>query len=830
MLQDAPAFAALASLLSGATAPESIVLANPALEHLRQAVEDGSASPLDLAVLIRQALVLEAGRQGSEVEDPRLPRPSGLTDEIVRQVGLSVDLHGRLAAQPWRPTWLQGAAEGDTIEGFATRAGRLRFAPEDHGAAGDPFLRQLGRDRYRSVGQRAAIRSALLTPPGRATAIDLPTGEGKSLVFQTIDRVGFASDLHDDPSGLTLVVVPTVGLAYDHERQCRRDPDHMLAYVGSGGETRRQAILDRLNGSGEGLLFAAPEAVCKSLRAPLVRLARAGRLKALVIDEAHLVDAWGTGFRTEFQTLAGFRDELVNEAPAARQPRTILLSATLTPETLDTLRSLFGVDGDLPLVSAAQVRPEADYWVSKASSADERADRVVEALTRTPRPAILYVTEVSQAIAWTEKLSDLGFSRIKAFHGRTPDAERVSVLKDWSAGKLDVVVATSAFGLGIDHPHVRAVIHACVPETFDRFYQEVGRAGRDGCAAMSLVIPTLSDFRMAVGLNRERVITVKRGLFRWSAMFHHAETRHMGDMRFRLPLDIAPGSGSDDIDLVGERSTQWNARVLTLMARAGLLRLSGSDYDEASQREDGVYETVDLLTDRHLEPDFWNSQVEPVRKAIAEARRRNLALMIERLREEPCPALQVRRLYSASRVDMVCPRCDICRQDPDTRQSTAVRTEPGSPWAGPALRADLAGLLDERNRLALFYDPLESGRTAQRRVSEAFKALIDAGVRSIAQVGDTPELFARALKDLEGRSVFIDKVRHTGVSRLPAGPRVLIYGPDQPLKLQTAAFSDPRIYILPAAVKDADRPGELAAERWGGSAMPILTLIERIGL
>lgn len=830
MLQDAPAFAALASLLSGATAQESFVLANPAMERLRQAFEDGSASPLDLAVLIRQTLVHEAGRQGVSIEDPRLPRPKALTDDIVQKAGLSVDLQGRLAAEPWRPAWLQSPAEGDTVEGFATRASRLRFAPGDHGAAGDPFLRQLGRDRYRSVGQRAAIRSALLTPPGRATAIDLPTGEGKSLVFQTIDRVGFASDLHDDPSGLTLVVVPTVGLAYDQERQCRRDPGQMLAYVGSGGEMRKQAILDRLNGSGDGLLFAAPEAVCKSLRAPLVRLARAGRLKALVIDEAHLVDAWGTGFRTEFQTLAGFRDELVNEAPVARRPRTILLSATLTPETLDTLRILFGVDGELPLVSAAQVRPEADYWVSKASSADARSDRVIEALARAPRPAILYVTEVNQAITWTKNLRDYGFARVKAFHGKTPDIERVSVLKEWSSGKLDLVVATSAFGLGIDYPHVRAVIHACVPETFDRFYQEVGRAGRDGCAAMSLVIPTPSDFHTAAGLNRERVITVKRGLDRWSAMFHHGETQHLGDMRFRVPLDIAPGSGSDDIDLVGERSTQWNARVLTLMARAGLLRMSGSDYDEASQREDGVYETVDLLTDRHLEADFWNSQVEPVRQAIAEARRRNLALMIERLRERPCPALEVRRLYSASRVDMVCPRCDICRQDHEARQPTAIRTEPGSPWAAPALRADLASLLDERNRLALFYDPLESGRTTQRRVSEAIKALIDAGVRSIAQIGDAPELFARALKELEGRSVFIDNVRHTGVSRLPPGPRVLLYGPDQPLKLQTSAFSDPRIYILPADVTDADRPGELAAERWGGPAMPIMTLTERIGL
>ncbi len=830
MLEGALAFTSLANRLSGAPADGAAEFADAALGRLYTAWHDPEASALDLSVLIRHILVCEAGRRRSDIDDPRLPRPARLNDQVVMDAGLAVDLQGRLFATPWRPDWLDVPSDGDTVEGHAARARRYRFNPEDRGIDGDPFLQRVGRERYRSVGQRAAIRSALLTPSGQATAIDLPTGEGKSLVFQAIDQVGFASDLIDDASGLTLVVVPTVGLAYDHERQCRRTTDEVLAYVGSGGESRKRAIFERLNGSGEGLVFAAPEAVCKSLREPLVRLARAGRLKALVIDEAHLVDAWGTGFRTEFQTLAGFRDELLREAPPARRPRTLLLSATLTPETLDTLRSLFGVDGALPLVSAAQVRPEADYWVAAASPSETRDARVLEALMRVPRPAILYVTEVAQAISWADRLSKAGFSRLAAFHGKTADTERVDVLQAWSAGELDLVVATSAFGLGIDYPHVRSVVHACVPETFDRFYQEVGRAGRDGCGAMSLVIPTPRDFQVAANLNRERVISVKRGMTRWSAMFNHADAKHLGDMRFRLPLDVAPGSGFEDIDLVGERSTQWNARVLTLMARAGLLRLSGSNFDPATQREDGVYETVDLLTDRHLESEYWHTHVEPARQAISRARRRNLDLMVERLRDQPCPADEVRNLYSASRVDMACPRCLVCRRDPTARHATASRTEPGTPWAGPPLRSDLVALLDERNRLALFYDPGDDGRSTQRRIAEAMKALIDGGVRALALVGETPPPFNRAVTELKDRAVFLDRVRHTGVSRLPAGPRILLFGNDQPLKQQSAAFVDPRIYVLPTTITDADRPGESAIERWGGSAMPILTLLERIGL
>lgn len=780
-------------------------------------------------MLVRQALVFEAGRRGSEVASVRLPRPIGVSDEILEGAGLGLDSDGRIFARPWRPTWLNAEDFDGTVEGRAAQAIRQRFGAGDSAPAGDPFLKTLGWDRYRSVGQRAAVRSALLTPPGRSVVIDLPTGEGKSLVFQAINAVGFAGDALDGEAGVTVVVVPTVGLAYDHEAKCQTDPSETLAYVGGGGEARKQAVLERINGAGEGLLFAAPEAVCASLRAPLVRLAAAGKLKALVIDEAHLVDAWGTGFRTEFQTLAGFRDELVRASPPGRALRTIMLSATLTPETLDTLRTLFGTEGELPLVSAAQVRPEADYWVADAASEEDQVSRVLEAIGRAPRPAILYVTEVAQAIAWQARLDKLGYKRLAAFHGKTSDDERVSVLKDWSRGEIDLVVATSAFGLGIDYPHVRSVIHACVPETFDRFYQEVGRGGRDGCTALSLVIPAAKDFRVAEGLSRERVITVARGRVRWSAMFSHSETRHLGGMRFCVPLDVAPGSGVEDIDLVGERSTQWNARVLTLMARAGALRLSGSDYDPDTQRPGGVYETVELLTDRHLDPKYWEAEVEPVRASVAAARRRNFNLMSRRLKDQPCPADQIRELYSASRVDLATPRCRLCRAGGAACASSA-RKEPASPWSAPSLRADVIALLDERTQLALFYDPQLAGPKAERQTASLFEALTTAGLCSIVLVGPPPALFARALKRLESRVVFLESVSHVGQARLPQGPRLALYAPGVPFRRHEAAGSDPRILLLPKTIREPGLEGERIAERWTGAAMSMMELTGRIGL
>src|SRR5262249_42263809 len=144
----------------------------------------------------------------------------------------------------------------------------------------------------------------------------------------------------------TLVIVPTVALAYDHESSCRRHPDEMLAYIGGKDTDRQEVIRGRLRNAQQGLCFAAPEAACKSLRPCLRQAAEAGRLKAIVIDEAHLVDAWGTGFRSDFQVLSGLRTELIECSPPDRAPRTILLSATLTPETLATLKALFSNPGD----------------------------------------------------------------------------------------------------------------------------------------------------------------------------------------------------------------------------------------------------------------------------------------------------------------------------------------------------------------------------------------------------------------------------------------------------------------------------------------------------
>ena len=315
------------AIASGTTAFRA---AEVAVDRLHRALDDPAATPADLAVLVRQVLRAETVRRGGGSR-PRLPVPAGVARDAasLERFGLRID-HGtgRIEANPWMPNWSDVAVRspaGASFEDVAASARASQVRVRRCRPPADPFLARLVLSTYRSTGQRAAIRSALLTPPGATLAVDLPTGEGKSLVFRVFDRIGFASDpspvAGTPPTGVTVVIVPTVALAYDHENS-NREPGQDELLPTPVLATRRARSAGRASVSGSyrqpvaGSCSRRREAACGSLRGPLRQAATEGRLRALVIDEAHLVDGWGTGFRTEFQLLSGLRAELV----ASRRP------------------------------------------------------------------------------------------------------------------------------------------------------------------------------------------------------------------------------------------------------------------------------------------------------------------------------------------------------------------------------------------------------------------------------------------------------------------------------------------------------------------------------
>lgn len=865
-LRGARAFSVVARALAGEPA-EPPPLAEPAFARLLSALRDPAArpSPLDLAVLVRHALrhhQMQPEGSGSESVfvrgGPSWPAP----EDWARVDAEATPASGGylVSARSWRPEWLDDAGLHG-VDGAAAQANERRAL---RAVPGDPFLARFGRTTYHSSGQRAAIRAALMAPPGATLLVCLPTGEGKSAIFQTIAEYGFGDDQAAGP-GVTLVITPTVTLALDHERAALEMEldDIPRAYVGGSGHSlANQALAERIADGSQGLCFASPEAACGPLRPALVRAARAGYLRALVVDEAHLVDAWGTNFRSEFQVLSGVRHDLLHESGAGVPFRTVLLSATITPQAENTLRALFataadGHPGSYAICAAVRLRPEIEYWVAPLCREDERQARVLEAVYRLPRPAILYTTQVADAERWYRELRAIGFQRIACVTGNSDAAARQSVVERWRDGAIDLVIGTSAFGLGIDNLHVRTVIHACVPETLDRFYQEVGRGGRDGRACISLLISTEEDLRIAAGLNKRRTITVERGLRRWTAMFTHPDSAFQGGTAFTLRLDVAPGYDERDIDMLSERNTDWNTRTLTLMAAAGLITLRGSglpvaDFegagaaaaeapDAATDRDAsprGEYQTVTVNDPRHLEVRLWESTVEPCRAALAEASRSSLKQMLRFLKQTQCAAETLAPQYElnpsraispsasaytipAVHVARACGGCRVCRmagRPPYSEQPV----EAPYPWPATLPPHELT---DATNRLIIYYPSFApvAARTSdaaprtRRREREALAALLRGRIRAVIALPGVDLDLEGIQRELPGWALFASD--QLLVNRLPPGPALVVVPPYMHLSLLQLAprpAEQARVFLLPDDVEDPSRPGIPLRETYAG--------------
>ncbi|MEI6872603.1 MAG: protein DpdF, partial [Verrucomicrobiota bacterium] len=508
----------------------------------------------------------------------------------------------------WNPDWLPNHADSSLIAPTLRR--ELRRPSETCSA--DPFLVSLGRKEYLSPALREAMRTVITAPAGATLLVNFPTGSGKSLLAQV------PALLSQD--GLSVVVVPTTALCIDQERalkdyECQNRIEHETAFYGSSDEQKaiQKGICQRINNGTQRIVFASPEMVCgRRLFSTLWKTASAGKLEWLVIDEAHMVEHWGDSFRPKYQQLAGVRRGLLRQT-TAKPFRTLLMSATMTAQTIDTLKSQFGEPGPFECIHSVRIRPEIASGVVKCDSIDSRMERTIDAILNLPKPLIAYTTKVADSQAIHSKLKEKGLNRIACFNGKTNDTFRETIINDFRYQNIDIVIATSAFGMGID-AEVRSVVHSCIPESFDRYYQEIGRGGRDGKASISLVIYAKEDSELAKHMSRRANIGRELGLRRWRYMHHQ-----MTPVDENLDLyAVAVNNGITP----NQRNLQWDDHTLNLLASAGVISFDAIpppqwDPNAAPDTQEDLYDQriIRVHDSRPTDEDTWVQRVEPVRNS-----------------------------------------------------------------------------------------------------------------------------------------------------------------------------------------------------------------------
>lgn len=490
--------------------------------------------------------------------------------------GLKIDGQGKCYAVLDLPEYLN---EKIIEQGF------MRFVPPTDEQRGD-FLgvspnvyRITGYKSYRSLAQKIAVTGALNMPQGYTSLISLPTGGGKSLITQTM--------AYQKDAGLTIVVVPTVSLAMDQERVSRDNikisrENEIFSYYGKLKKDEKERIYTCIKDRILRLLFISPEVLIKNERfRRVIKEANAsGYLKNIIIDEAHIVIEWGTFFRVDYQCLEPWRNELIRENSDLR---TVLLSATFERETVKYLKGMFSEGERWLEIRCDSLRREPRFELIKAKSDMDKGKKVVRLLQCLPRPMIVYVEAPYQAEEIKRIAVNMGFNNVELFTGRTSADKRRTIIKEWSGDEYDLIIATSAFGIGVDKSDVRTVLHLYVPDNANKYYQELGRGGRDGlpCLSVMCIYPGM-DLDAAFNL-KTKVLSTKKIIGRWMSMLDSPTSSRYHDT-YTLDATVKPNYNDPDYaEDVNHADVKWNVYVILLLRRKGLITIREMTVDAVTQ-------------------------------------------------------------------------------------------------------------------------------------------------------------------------------------------------------------------------------------------------------
>jgi len=497
----------------------------------------------------------------------------------------------------------------------------------------DLLRREFGLSHFRP-GQEDVIRSVL---DGRDTMAVMPTGGGKSLTYQLPSLL---------LPGITVVVSPLIALIRDQFEKLRARGIETLRLDSSLTGTEREEALTLLEEGDQKIVLITPEG---ATGAPFKKRLEGNTVSMLVVDEAHCVSEWGHDFRPSYLALGALRKEL-------GEPPTLALTATAPPLVREEIQKRLGLT-DPNVIVKPVARPSLRFEVTHCDSVEDKRRELIQYLRRLRRPGIVYCSTVKDV----EELGALcKLARIPAeiYHGRLTKAERDHAHKRFmSSGKRIVMIATSAFGLGVDKPDIRYVVHYAVPGSIEAYVQEAGRAGRDGLPARCILLWLPEDlsvqrhFLSEGPASRSQIRKVVQGLSAWTK-----EDR---------PVDAAVLAMSTEVGVTRTKA------ILEGLRDAGMVEETDAQF--RLNGDPSLDEAVKLLTARNEE-----------RKTTDRRRLEGMTSYAEE--EDVCRVVLIRNYFEGVEPPP-CGRCDICEPKLRRRRRRTRRPPSGGNSGGSRKRS-----------------------------------------------------------------------------------------------------------------------------------------------
>jgi ATP-dependent DNA helicase RecQ len=587
-----------------------------------------------------------------------------------------------------RELWESLDAEQRTsLSGPAGELRKLVDAAEAEGAppapAPEELLKRFGLSSFRA-GQREAVAAALA---GRDSLVVMPTGAGKSLCYQL---PALASE-RDPACPLVIVVSPLIALMNDQWKRLA-DTGVKAVMLASGMEEghNARALLDIESGWAQ-LVLAAPERFASRAFREALGTRKVG---LFVVDEAHCVAEWGHDFRPDYLRLHG-------AIAALGRPPVMAATATATPRVAQEIAAKLGLR-EWVSVSSGFDRPNLAFDVvsveGKGAVARKRA-ALLHVLERADaRPAIVYCGTRRDTEEVAQLIAGRGIATV-AYHAGLAPGERRAAQEAFMSGAAEVVVATNAFGMGVDKADVRTVAHWAIPTSLEAYYQEAGRGGRDGKPARALLLASRMDLGRLIRFNTERETSVEdvRAYTHRLSRRANRGSHQQGAEGGLGTLEIAPGELDDGERVLLSIAERAGAAELEPGAR-GVLRVS------LTGRLDGraAYMAIKAAKDRG-----WESY-RAIERFIAngsECRRRQI---LEHFGDSQAGALTGR-----------C--CSVCAPDRELERALAAEGAQGA-RRGSTRAARGGGAAKLSNETAAPLDPVDEAqyeRLKQWRLGQA---------------------------------------------------------------------------------------------------------------